>query len=66
MGDELNQFQMDLLDSVREMNIERALRMAEVTPLADIDFDANVSSSTAHHKNASQQSNNSDASTSGE
>ncbi|MBU6958654.1 hypothetical protein KRR23_12990 [Pseudomonas sp. CVAP len=65
MDAELNQFQKELLDSVREMNTERALRDAEVRPLADVSgFDADVASSTTHHHNVSLKSKNNDTSTS--
>lgn len=46
MDIELDQFQKDLLESVREMNESRALPIAEIGPLMQERFDSHLSSAT--------------------
>ena len=61
MDVELSQFQKDLLESLREMNASRAVRVSETKPLQIQDcIDTYVSSSATHQKNVSLKLENSD------
>ena len=61
MDVELRQFQKDLLESVCEMNVSRAVRTSEAPPLQIQDcIDTYVSSSATHQKNVSPKLENSD------
>ncbi|WP_309675424.1 hypothetical protein [Pseudomonas sp.] len=61
MDIELDQFQKDLLESVREMNENRAVRVSETGLLQIQDcIDTYVSSLVTQHKNVSLKPENSD------
>ena len=61
MDIELDKFQKDLLESVREMNESRAAQVSETGPLRTQDcIDTYVSYSAKHHKNVSLKPENSD------
>jgi hypothetical protein len=55
MDVELDQFQKDLLESVREMNERQAHPIAEVRPLMQERIDPNMSSSATRSHNVSQK-----------
>jgi len=58
---ELSQFQKDLLESVREMNVCRVVRASEVRALQMQEgVDTDVSSSARHYYNVSLKLKNSD------
>jgi hypothetical protein len=61
MDIELDQFQKDLLESIREMNESRAAQVSKTRPLRIQDcIDTYVSSSATHPKNVSPKQENSD------
>lgn len=53
MDIELDQFQKDLLESVREMNESQALPIAEVRPLTKERIDSHMSSPATRSNNVS-------------
>ncbi|CAN7725987.1 hypothetical protein [Pseudomonas sp. GL-B-26] len=53
MDIELDKFQKDLLESVREMNESQALRIAEGRPLTKERIDSHMSSSATRSNNVS-------------
>ncbi|WP_415758328.1 hypothetical protein [Pseudomonas sp. LT1P18] len=53
MDIELDQFQKDLLESVREMNESQALRIAEGRPLTKERIDSRMSSPATRSNNVS-------------
>ncbi|MHC8330752.1 hypothetical protein [Pseudomonas sp. LB3P25] len=55
MDIELDQFQKDLLESVREMNESHALPIAGVRPLMPERFDSHMSSPATRPHNVSQK-----------
>jgi hypothetical protein len=55
MDVELDQFQKDLLESVRDMNQRQAIPIAEVRLFMQQRFDSHMSSSATRSQNVSQK-----------